>query len=104
MPGGDGTGPMGAGPMTGGGRGFCGVGNSVRRFFGFGRGPWGGGFGRGRRGGFYTGGSSWRARFGGQTIDRQEEMGLLKEHAELLSQELEDVRKRIAGLEAAKEQ
>jgi hypothetical protein len=31
-------------------------------------------------------------------------MGLLKEHAELLSQELEDVRKRIAGLEAAKEQ
>jgi len=23
MPGGDGTGPMGMGPMTGGGRGFC---------------------------------------------------------------------------------
>jgi hypothetical protein len=42
MPGFDGTGPMGAGPMTGGGRGLC---NPAYA----GSGPWyGGGFGYGR--------------------------------------------------------
>lgn len=70
MPGFDGTGPMGQGPMTGGGRGFCAVPNrgngpsaygmrasyyspvSINPFFGpvFGAGrdglPWGGGRGR----------------------------------------------------------
>jgi hypothetical protein len=74
MPGFDGTGPMGMGPMTGGGRGFCampyrgygsygyGMGTpyyppSGRPFygpvFGVGRGglPWGGGRGRAFGGG-----------------------------------------------------
>ncbi len=39
MPGFDGTGPGGAGPMTGGGRGFCGAGGfrAMRRPYGFGR-------------------------------------------------------------------
>ena len=68
MPGFDGTGPMGQGPMTGGGRGFCAIPNRAygpsgygvrvpqsfygRSFggpiFGAGRGglPWGGGRGR----------------------------------------------------------
>ena len=35
MPGFDGTGPMGMGPMTGGGRGFCspsGIGAGLRRY------------------------------------------------------------------------
>ena len=64
MPGGNGTGPMGLGPMTGRGAGFC-AGYSVPGFmnpvggrlgmgFGWGRGlGWGRGFGWGRWGGFY---------------------------------------------------
>jgi hypothetical protein len=52
MPGGDRTGPMGNGPKTGWGRGFCG-GAEVQ---GFGRGGWGRGMGRGRGGG----GLGWR--------------------------------------------
>jgi hypothetical protein len=52
MPGGDRTGPLGAGPMTGGGFGYCG-GTSYSR----------GGFG-GRQGGFGRGGGrGWRNRF-----------------------------------------
>jgi len=52
MPGFDGTGPMGAGPMTGGARGFCnpayaGYGPADDRGFGYGRGC-GRGMGRGR--------------------------------------------------------
>ena len=57
MPGFDGTGPMGQGPMTGGGRGFCAVpGGYAPGFFGLGRGglPWGGGRGRG-----FGGGRGW---------------------------------------------
>ena len=49
MPGMDGTGPMGYGPMTGGGRGYCGAGmrRNLRRGFGTGRGRGiGPGFGR----------------------------------------------------------
>ncbi len=58
MPGFDGTGPMGQGPMTGGARGYCtsagmqaaqpNVNPAVR--FGMGRGSCGRGMGRGRRG------------------------------------------------------
>ena len=59
MPGGDRTGPLGAGPMTGRGAGFCagysmpGYANPIsgRGWFGFGRGR--GWFGRG-------GGRGWR--------------------------------------------
>lgn len=61
MPGGDGTGPLGLGPMTGRAAGFCagypvpGYTNPVpgRGFWGRGRGMgrgWGRGFGRGWRG------------------------------------------------------
>ena len=57
MPGFDGTGPMGMGPMTGGGRGFCAVPGMARRP-GYGRlGGWGRqvGFGWGWGGPFYWG-------------------------------------------------
>ena len=47
MPGGDQTGPMGMGAMTGWGRGACGGAEAQ----GFGRGGWGRGGGRGRGGG-----------------------------------------------------
>ena len=50
MPGMNGTGPLGQGPMTGGGRGVCGRGQGLRPEFGqgYGRG-FGQGFGRGLR-------------------------------------------------------
>ncbi|MBW1800313.1 MAG: DUF5320 domain-containing protein [Deltaproteobacteria bacterium] len=63
MPGFDGTGPMGWGPMTGGGRGFCSP-YGMSSGFGYARGPFYGprfGFGRGgRRGrGFGGRGIGW---------------------------------------------
>ena len=66
MPGGDKTGPWGAGPMTGRGVGFC-AGYDVPGYmnptygqgFGWGRG-WGHGFGRGFGMGF---GRGWRHRY-----------------------------------------
>lgn len=62
MPGGDRTGPLGAGPMTGWGRGVCGRGSAA----GFGpdwpaRGGRGAGFGWGRGAGFGWG-RGWRNR------------------------------------------
>jgi hypothetical protein len=64
MPGGDGTGPLGQGPMTGRGMGTCTPANvpaTGRRFSGFGRGfgcGRGRGFGRGMGRGF----GFWRAQ------------------------------------------
>ncbi|MBN1808339.1 MAG: DUF5320 domain-containing protein [Planctomycetes bacterium] len=60
MPRGDGTGPMGMGPMTGRAAGFCagynvpGYMNPIPGVMGWGRG-YGRGFGWGRRGGFGRG-------------------------------------------------
>ena len=73
MPGGDGTGPMGLGPMTGRGAGYCagysmpgymnpiaGRGYFGRGYFGRGRGVYGRGGGRGRRNWYYaTGLPGW---------------------------------------------
>jgi len=57
MPGGDRTGPIGGGPMTGWGRGFCGE----SQMQGFASGGFGGrGRGFGRAG---AGGRGWRNRF-----------------------------------------
>ena len=65
MPGFDGTGPRGEGPMTGGGRGNCGLPSDQlpkRGFFGRGRGRRGYGRGRGGRGrGFGWG--PWRNNY-----------------------------------------
>ena len=63
MPGGDRTGPMGAGPMTGRGAGFC-AGYDMPGYANpaFGRGAgWGGGWGRGFGRGYGRGGGrGWR--------------------------------------------
>ena len=74
MPGGDGTGPMGLGPMTGRAAGYCagygvpGYMNPIpgRGYFGWGRGFWGAGRGRGWRGWYRaTGMPGWvRAAYG----------------------------------------
>jgi len=102
MPGFDGTGPRGEGPMTGGGKGYCavpasGIARPVGRFAGRG--------GRGRRNQYYaTGLTGWqRAAMGyqafGQVPAGFDETEMLKNQAELLKAELEDIQKRLALLE-----
>lgn len=119
MPGGDGTGPQGQGPMTGRGAGYCagspvpGYANSAPgRGWGRGRGGFGRGGGRGRRNWYYaTGLPGWqRAAMGypafgegvnpyAPQISAQEERDMLKDQAEFLKQQLDDVQSRISALE-----
>ena len=117
MPGGDRTGPMGLGPITGRGAGLCagyvapGFANFApgRGFGGRGR----GGGGRGWRHRFYaTGLTGWqRAGWGwpgfgwcSPAVDappatsRDQELNLLKQQAQGLAQTLEQIRERIAEL------
>ena len=117
MPGFDGTGPQGLGPMTGGGRGFCALpaGAAARPAGAFGAGAVGYGMGRGRRGGgrgyrnwFYaTGMPGWaRAQagmpaFGGANFSASvaDEKAFLKQRADYLKSELEALEVRIKSLE-----
>ena len=127
MPRGDGTGPLGLGPMTGRAAGFCagypvpGYMNPIpgRGYFGWGCG-W---FGRGRgfRHWYYaTGLPGWaRASLGypafggwvnpflypyGAEITPKQEADILKKQAEALEKELEDIRSRIETLEKLQSQ
>lgn len=75
MPRGDGTGPMGMGPMTGRGAGTCA--------------GYGCGYGRGFRRMFYAGGRNTDA----------DERELLKSQASLLENRLHDIKKRLASFE-----
>jgi hypothetical protein len=106
MPAGDGTGPMGMGPMTGRASGYCagygapGAWNPAGgRGMGYGR-----GFGMGR-------GRAWRRGFGGAGFvppaeaawaapDREQELRMLRSQSDQLSRTLEEVRNRIEALEA----
>ena len=116
MPRGNGRGPMGKGPMTGRGAGFC-TGNgmpgaSKANIYG----EFGMGFGRGggcRRSGFGGGGRGWRNRFfatglpgwmrsgefGGAGINTDPEMvkQALKARVETLEAELDIMRKQLNG-------
>jgi len=103
MPGFDGTGPKGQGPMTGGGRGHCAVNLSAAGVKS--------GAGRGRRNCFYaTGLPGWvRAQKGmqafggfGQTVSREGELDILIKQADLLKQQLENTQTRIQDLESKK--
>ena len=123
MPRGDGTGPMGMGPMTGRAVGYC-AGFAVPGFMDTpgGRG-FGGGGGRGRRGQrnrFYATGLTGRQRaaagmpdFGsGQfasvaqtgpavppVASPEQELGILKQQAETMEQQMKQLRERIEKLE-----
>ena len=121
MPGGDGTGPGGMGPMTGRAAGFC-AGYSVPGYanpvggrgmgMGWGRGFRGGGFGRGfgrGRAGYGLpayGGAVNPYAYGGAvnpfvpTVAPQQELDSLKGQAEYLEDSLDGIKKRIEELEA----
>ncbi len=119
MPGGDGRGPMGMGPMTGRTAGYCagynvpGYMNPVggRRGFGFGRGfGRGGGWGRGRGWGRGWGASyAYNApAYGGypyaSEITAEEERAMLKEQSDALKQQLDDIQSRLDSFEAEENQ
>ncbi len=87
MPGFDGTGPRGMGPMTGGGRGYCNP-----RGFRAGRAPYGG-RGRGGYGYGYAGHTS-----GPDFVSRDEEIDYLRSEAEALKRTLDSLEARIRGL------
>ncbi|MBM7582719.1 hypothetical protein JOD02_001576 [Caldicoprobacter guelmensis] len=122
MPGFDGTGPLGQGPMTGGGRGYCVVplnkhcrGWCDPRFFGRGR-------GRGYRHWFWaTGLPGWiRAAYGYPAFggwvnpyaypyyvgdaSQLKEIDILKEQAEVLKQQLQDIQDRIKEIEESEKE
>lgn len=99
MPRGDGTGPMGQGPMTGRRAGFCaGYGrpgytnNIYGRGFGFGRGF---GWGRGRWSDY---GPGWAV----PTPTREQEADWLKKQAQDLQDALQQINDRLETLEKEK--
>ena len=110
MPGFDGTGPMGMGPMTGGARGFC---NPYGRPFarrgfrqGFGGGP---GRGRGYRHMYWATGQPGWMRFGPAApsaypltpaYTREQEADFLKDQAAALKEELDAIDSRLRDLES----
>jgi len=109
MPRGDGTGPFGAGPMTGRAAGYC-AGYGVPGYVnpvpgrGLGRGFWGGG--RGWRHWFYATSLPRWARFGGPSAfwgpfsgQAGSEKDILKAQAEALQSQLDQIRSRLEDLE-----
>lgn len=119
MPRGDRTGPMGCGPMTGRGMGYCAGYESPGhtrpsfgyRGFGGGRGHgFGRGFGRGWGRGCHHHPPAWGpGRFardwepGFQAPTREQELGYLQAEAEALKEQLDAIRARIADLEQSSE-
>ncbi len=120
MPRGDGTGPMGAGPMTGRGAGFCtgtgmpGFANGGGLRGGGSRGGRGGGYGGGGRGYrnqyWATGLTGWQRgpmgpaawRYGDDPLaapSKEAEAAWLHAHASQYENELAEVRARLSKLE-----
>lgn len=126
MPGGDGTGPGGMGPMTGRAAGYC-AGYPVPGFMnpipGRGFWGWGRGGGWGRRNWFYATGLTGWQRAGlnypaaagawpsaayaspfAPTMTREQQLDLLKGQAEYFEDALDGIKKRIDELESQAEQ
>lgn len=91
MPGFDGTGPRGMGSMTGGRRGYCAAGTGAR-FYSY------GGF---RRAGGYGSGLNY---YGTMPVvpplNREQELAMLKDQAQELQVQLEQIEKRVTQLES----
>jgi len=111
MPGLDGTGPWGEGPMTGGRRGYCNSGwTDYGPDYAWGRGP---GRGRGFRRGFYPGygwgrgygrGFGWRGAYpaygGPYAMDPKGEVEMLMDESTALKRDLDAIQRRIDELES----
>ncbi len=122
MPGGNGMGPMGQGPMSGRGMGWCRGANTSdstgQNEAGYGMGR-GGGRGNGwrHRHGFRTSGlpgwlRAWMGAFGGSTpsprdlnsnLSDKQELEILKQKADTLERALGEIRARIQDVEAPPE-
>ncbi len=130
MPGGDRTGPAGMGPMTGRGAGYC-AGYEVPgymnpyggRYFGAGRGAFGA-RGRGYRNWYYATGLPGWSRYnmgmpawgmaegapyyGGPyyptDLNPEEETKILKDQADMLKKQLENIQARVEELKKESEQ
>ncbi len=94
MPGGDGTGPLGYGPMTGRGAGYC-AGYGAPGAFG----PLGRGRGRGR--GLRPGPVAYYGP-GVAPLTGEQELQMLRDQAQQIQQSLEGVNRRISQLEQQK--
>ncbi|MBW1967167.1 MAG: DUF5320 domain-containing protein [Deltaproteobacteria bacterium] len=108
MPGFDRTGPLGQGPMTGGGFGYCtGRGQGYRPWGRAFYGGFGAGFGRGRFGrGLGPGYAYWQQRrsyLQPVTLDPKEELAELKREANDLRTYLKEMEARIEELESPSE-
>ena len=110
MPGFDRTGPMGQGPRSGGGFGYCGPNAGAGSFGGL---RFGGGFGRGRRNWrAYGGGIGYgrRPRFWSQGLypgvyppaSRKEERDYLMDQIANLKADIEAMEDRLAALNSEK--
>ncbi len=117
MPRGDGTGPAGAGPMTGRGAGYC-SGFEAPGYANPGPG-WGMGMGYGRRGAWGGRGRGWRNRYyatgvpywarhapdwgpppaAAPRMSREQEVNWLKAQADNLKHALQDITDRLGELE-----
>lgn len=104
MPGFDGTGPMGTGPMTGGGRGYCSMplNDPSANFDMGGYGFYGRGRGRGHRNRFYRRGGFWGCRAISPDGQAYSEVDMLKNEADYLREELELIQRRIKELDSCK--
>lgn len=123
MPGGDGTGPAGLGPMTGRAAGYCAGSPAPGYMSGGGRGFWGfgrGGGGRGWRNQFYATGLTGRQRaamgrpvfgavppaapygapFASAAMSNDQQLDALKGQADYFEDALDGIRRRIEEIEA----
>ena len=106
MPGFNGTGPMGAGPMTGGGRGYCtGADSGFQPNYGqqgSGRGQ-GAGRGQGYRRGFRRAGGNAAGNAPQyntpDNTNRADELGMLKAQAAEMKSALDNIQQRMAELD-----
>lgn len=115
MPGGDRTGPMGQGPMTGRARGYC-AGSNMPGYAspwfgrGFGRGfggGWGRGFGRGWGRGWWPGGAYagyapgyYREQAPAyEPFSREDELRILRDELKYAEEDMKAMRERMAELE-----
>ncbi|MFA7206238.1 MAG: DUF5320 domain-containing protein [Saccharofermentanales bacterium] len=93
MPGGDRTGPMGMGPMTGRGLGFCGRGYGLAYGRGFGPGNGRGFSRRGYRFGGYPVGQTYLDGFNDKAV-MEDQVKFLEDELEMARKQLDEIRQR----------